>query len=98
MKCRREQTELEFEVVHLTSWLCYLITHRMDWSNWFKKKTGSLKIRPKVTLQGSVMIEMRRFGGGLRTANVGDYIIKKENGEIYSVNEKIFEKTYEKVW
>jgi hypothetical protein len=56
VKCRKEQTELEFEVVHLTSWLCYLITHRKYWRNWFKRKQEP-KNTPKVTLPGQLRLK-----------------------------------------
>jgi len=34
---------------------------------------------------------------GTMTANIGDYIIKGVNGELYPCKPDIFEKTYEKV-
>lgn len=38
-----------------------------------------------------------RTPNGDRYAQVGDYIIKDENGELYVYSPDIFEKTYEKV-
>lgn len=88
-KYRKRQVEVEaFQI--LIGTLC-----KRDYPMWFADAIASGVVYQKANPDYPVECTIRTLEGEMN-ANLGDYIIKGTNGELYPCKPDIFDKTYER--